>query len=57
MTFSRLEAMKRYWDKAPPVHVLVRAFVGYEAPSPKRVDGDDGTFDEFMQAVTSLNRT
>ena len=55
MTLSRLRAMSRYWEKSPPLHVLVRTFVGYEFSEPKRVDGDDGTFDEFMTAISSLN--
>lgn len=28
----RLLAMRRHWRKAPPVHLLVRDFVGYKAP-------------------------
>ena len=54
MTFSRLAAMERYWANNPPVHVLVRAFVGFK-PEAKRDMNDDGTLEEFMAEMATLN--
>jgi hypothetical protein len=28
----QVEALSKYWRKHPPVHLLVAAFVGYQAP-------------------------
>jgi hypothetical protein len=29
MDFPRLEAMNRYWQKSPPVHLSMAAYVGW----------------------------
>jgi hypothetical protein len=31
LTIPRLKAFTRYWQKQPPVHVLVAAYMGYKA--------------------------
>jgi hypothetical protein len=33
MTMDRLKAMQSYWDANPPLHLLVKAYIGYEKPS------------------------
>lgn len=33
LTMPRLKALNRYWKKHPPVHLLVAAYLGYEAPA------------------------
>jgi hypothetical protein len=35
MTLPRLYALRRYWTRHPPVHLLVAAFVGYKPPEPE----------------------
>ena len=48
LTMPRLKALNRYWVKHPPVHMLVAAYLGYEAPperAPRRQSSeptDDG---------------
>lgn len=32
LTIAHYLALARYWQKSPPVHVLVAAYMGYKAP-------------------------
>ena len=34
LTLPRLAALQAEWRRCPPVHRLLAAFVGYEAPAP-----------------------
>lgn len=34
LDLHRLQALTRHWRECPPVHVLVAAYLGYEAPNP-----------------------
>lgn len=54
MTLSRLEAMKSYWQTNPPMHQLLKWYVGYKAPdSAKEID--DASLDVFMAEIATLN--
>ncbi len=46
--------MRAYWHENPPVHILMRAYVGYK-PAEKAREMDDGSLDEFMAAISTLN--
>ena len=53
MTFTRLDAMERYWRTNPPMHQLIRAYVGYKPEADREMN--EGTLDEFMAAINSVN--
>ena len=36
-----LDALDAEWAERPPVHMLVRAYLGYEPPAADSIDGDD----------------
>jgi hypothetical protein len=53
LTVPRLEALGRYWQRFPPVHVLVAAYMGVkggaEAEKPLRLDQGEG-----LEALLSM---
>ena len=51
MTMPEVEDLFSYWQKQPPVHVLVAAYLGYEAPKTIEEQRAEGAMDpmEFME--------
>ena len=41
MTIPRLNAMMAYWQKHPPVHLVVAGLAGYKPPENKTTNSDD----------------
>jgi hypothetical protein len=41
MTIPRLNKMTEYWDRHPPVHLMVAGFMGYEGEAPAQKVGPD----------------
>jgi hypothetical protein len=48
MTFPRLEALQAYWQRFPPVHVLVAGAVGYKAP-PSATPAKLGRLEDLLE--------
>jgi hypothetical protein len=42
MTLPQVEELCAYWRLHPPVHVLVAAFIGYEAPKTAEQEWAEG---------------
>lgn len=40
MDLPRLEAMNRYWQKSPPVHLSMAAYVGWGGAKQGQQEGD-----------------
>jgi len=53
MTFSRLEAMNRYWDENPPIHLLIKSYMGYESKS--KPMNDDASAEEMMVSMANFH--
>ena len=47
LTLPRLKALRRYWRKHPPVHLLVAAYLGYK-PRGGEQPGDLGELYTMM---------
>lgn len=40
LDLHRLQALTRHWRESPPMHLLVKAYVGYEPPAPPSAEPD-----------------
>lgn len=41
MSLPQVYELFGYWQRSPPVHELVAAFVGYKYEKPREIKGDD----------------
>ena len=51
LDLHRLHALTRHWRQCPPVHVLVAAYLGYEAP--RTVGATTEATGELAQVLSS----
>jgi hypothetical protein len=50
MTFPRLAALHCYWQTSPPVHILVKAYMGIKTPAPGEIE-EQGDVEEAAGEV------
>lgn len=48
MTLPELAPLIRYWNENPPLHLLIKAFMGFEAKGAQQDDGDDPEADQYL---------
>jgi hypothetical protein len=48
MTLPRLKAMSEYWASNPPIHLMIKAYLGIEGASKKVVDTETNDFGDLM---------
>ena len=56
VTLSIMDRLYSYWDRQPPVHELLAAFVGYKAPKEKPKTKQDAIA-EFHGFIAELGGT
>ena len=48
----RLECLSRYWDRFPPVHVLVASYMGIK-PKTEAIE-EDNSHDPVLEEITKM---
>lgn len=51
-----LRTLTRYWKSFPPVHVLVRDYAGYKAPSKGVTTGSEGAAEPSIQQAEQMQQ-
>ena len=56
MTIPRLNELTQYWDKHPPVHILLAGFMGYEKEAESAKVGPDnpGKLDDLVRQFSAI---
>lgn len=53
LDLHRLQALTRHWQACPPVHVLVRDYLGYQPPKPA-LSGSTEATGELAEALAGM---
>lgn len=56
MTFPRLAELEKHWQRHPPAHLLVAAFMGYKPPEEQRYGTWDDLLSDFQAAGGRVGR-
>lgn len=52
-TLPELKPLLEYWNENPPLHLLIKAFMGFEGKGERLDDGDSPEADQYLNRVSS----
>lgn len=55
MSLPQVYELFGYWQRSPPVHELVAAFIGYKYEKPRELKGEDFPIHELFSDIEMVN--